>query len=327
MRACLAVFLIGFFVLASTNSLWAQQAAMPVVGWLNPSPLSAGQGILDGFRQGLREGGFVDGKNVKIELRSSDGKRNPLPGLAADLVLRGVSVIMAGSPPAALAAKHATNSIPIVFTSGADPVRIGLVSSYARPGGNVTGFHIQYSQLVGKRFALLHELIPKIRRIALLINPDNPSDAKPSVKEATEAARALGFELKIFSARSAAEIETAFAAMVAWHAGGVLTMPDPFLASRRAQITTLAIQNSLPSSVLNRVIAEAGGLMSYGPDIAHLYRQAGVYVSRILKGEKPADLPVQQPTRFELVINLKTAEALGITVPDSILVRAAHVIE
>ena len=327
MRSCFTVVLIGVFVLAAGKSLSAQQSKMPVVGWLNPQPLKPSRWLFDGFRDGLSDGGFVDGKNVKLELRPADGKRERLPGLAADLVRLGVSVIMAGSPPAALAAQRATKSIPIVFTSGADPVKIGLVSSYTRPGANVTGFHIQYSQVVGKRLALLHELVPKVRRIALLINPDNPSDAEPSVKNATEAARALTLDLKVFSARTPAEIDAAFAAMVTWRAGGVLTMPDPFLASRRGQTTGLAKQNSLPIAVISRNAVEAGGLMSYGPDNAHVYRQAGVYVSRILKGEKPAALPVQQPTKFELIINLKTAKALGITVPQSILAQADHVVE
>ena len=327
MRACSTAFLIGIFILAAAVPLSAEQSTTPVVGWLNPQPLKSSRWLFNGFREGLRQGGFVDGKNVKLELRPADGKRKRLPGLAADLVRLGVSVIMAGSPPAALAAQRATKTIPIVFTSGADPVKIGLVSSYTRPGGNVTGFHVQYSQLVGKRLALLHELVPKARRIAVLINPDNPSDAEPSVKNATEAAEALGLDLKVFSARTATEIEAAFTAMVTWRAGSVLTMPDPFLVGRRVQVTSLAIQNSLPSSVISRPAVEAGGLLSYGPDNAHLYRQAGVYVSRILRGEKPADLPVQQPTRFELVINLKTAKALGIAVPESILVRAAHAIE
>ena len=327
MRACFAVVLIGVFVLAAGKSLSAQQSKMPVVGWLNPQPIKTSRWLFDGFRDGLSDGGFVDGKNVKLELRPADGKRERLPGLAADLVSAGVSVIMAGSPPAALAAQSATRSIPIVFTSGADPVKIGLVSSYTRPGGNVTGFHAQFSQVVGKRLALLHELVPKVQRIAFLINPDNPSDAEPSLDNATEAARSLGLDLKVFNARSTAEIDTAFAAMATWRADGALIMPDPFLASRRVQITSLANQKSLPSSVTSRPAAIAGGLVYYGPDLVYLYRQAGVYVTRILKGEKPADLPVQQPTRFALVVNLKTAKALGITVPESILVRATHIIE
>jgi putative ABC transport system substrate-binding protein len=327
MRVGVVVLFAALVSLTSATLLLAQQSVVPIVGWLNPQPLSTSQSLFDGFRDGLSKGGFIDGKNVKIVLRPADGDRNRLPGLAAELVRLGVSAIMAGSPPAALAAQRATKSIPIVFTSGADPVRIGLVSSYTRPGGNVTGFHVQYSRVVGKRLALLHELVPKVRRVALLINPDNPSDAEPSVQNASEAARALGLDLRVFKARSATEIDAAFAAMVTWGADSVLTMPDPFLYSRRGQTTSLTNQNSLPSSVISLGGVEAGGLLSYGPELADLYRQAGVYVSRILRGEKPADLPLQQPTRFELAINLKTAKALGITVPESILIRADHVIE
>ncbi len=322
------VFLAATLViLATAYSATAQQAAMPVVGWLNPQPLSSSRHLLNGFRKGLREAGFVEGKSVTIELRPGNGERGRLPGLAADLVRRGVAVIMAGSPPAALAAKRATQTIPIVFTSGADPVRIGLVSSYNRPGGNVTGFHIQFSQLVGKRLSLLHEMVPRATRIAVLVNPDHPSDAEPTVRNATEAARALGLDIQIFNARTIGEIDAAFAALVLWRAGAVLVGPDPLFASRNAQIVTLAARHKLPTSVLLGRFVEGGGLMSYGPDISDMYRRAGGYVGRILKGEKPADLPVQQPTKYELVINLKTAKALGITFPPSILLRADEVIE
>jgi len=314
-------------ILATAYSATAQQAAMPVVGWLNPQPLSSSRHLLNGFRKGLREAGFVEGKSVTIELRPGNGERGRLPGLAADLVRRGVAVIMAGSPPAALAAKRATQTIPIVFTSGADPVRIGLVSSYNRPGGNVTGFHIQFSQLVGKRLSLLHEMVPQAARIAVLVNPANPSAAEPTVRNATEAARALGLDIQVFNARTIGEIDAAFAALVLWRAGAVLVGPDPLFASRNAKIVTLAARHKLPTSVLLGRFVEAGGLMSYGPDISDMYRRAGGYVGRILKGEKPADLPVQQPTKYELVINLKTAKALGITFPPSILLRADEVIE
>jgi putative ABC transport system substrate-binding protein len=313
--------------LATAYSATAQQSAMPVVGWLNPQPLSSSQPLLNGFRKGLSEAGFVEGKSVTIEFRPADGERGRLPALAADLVRRGVAAIMAGSPPAALAAKRATQNIPIVFTSGADPVKIGLVSSYNRPGGNVTGIHIQFSQLVGKRLALLHETVPQAARIAVLVNPAHPSDAEPSVRKATEAARALGLDIQVFNATTIGEIDAAFAALVLWRAGAVLVGPDPFFASRSAQFVTLAAGHALPTSTARRRLVEAGGLMSYGPDLPDLYRQAGRYVGRILKGEKPADLPVQQPTKFELVINLKTAKALGITFPPSILLRADVVIE
>jgi putative ABC transport system substrate-binding protein len=274
---------------------------MPVVGWLNPQPLSSSRQLLDGFRKGLGEAGFVKGKNVMIELRPANGKRGRLPALADDLVRRGVAVIMAGSPPAALAAKRATQTIPIVFTSGADPVKIGLVSSYNRPGGNVTGFHIQFVQLVKKRLSLLHEAVPQAARIAVLVNPANPSAAVPTVRDATETARALGLDLKVLNAGTVGEIDTAFAALVAWRAGAVFVGPGPFFSSRSAQIATLAARHVLPTSDHRRRFVEAGGLMSYGPDLPDLYRRAGGYVGRILKGEKPADMPVQQPTKFEMV--------------------------
>ena len=305
----------------------AQQTAVPVVGWLNPQPLSTGKNLLDGFLKGLGEEGFVEGKSVMIEYRPADGKSARLPALADDLVQQGVAVIMAGSPPAALAAKRATSTIPIVFTSGADPVRIGLVKSYNRPGGNATGVHIQFSQLVGKRLALLHEAVPQAARIAVLVNPAHPADAKASVRNAIEAARALGLDIKVFNATTTDEINTAFAAFVLWGAGAVLVAPDVFFSRQRAQLASLAAQHMLPTSVFSRPVVEAGGLMSYGPDNSDNYRQAGRYVGRILKGEKPADLPVLQPTKFELIINLKVAKALGITFPASILLQADGVIE
>jgi len=304
----------------------AQQSAMPVVGWLNPQPLATSRKHFEGFRKGLGEAGFVEGKNVMIKLRPGGGGQS-LQERADDLVRRGVAAIMAGAPPAALAAKRATQTIPIVFTSGADPVRIGLVSSYNRPGGNVTGFHIQFSQLVGKRLSLLHEMVPRATRIAVLVNPANPSDAQASVQQATEAARALGPDVQVFNATTIGEIDAAFAALVLWRAGAVLVAPDVFFASRRAQIATLAARHVLPTSGVHRRFVEAGLLMSYGPDLPDLYRQAGRYVGRILKGEKPADLPVQQPTKFELVINLKTAKAMGITIPPELLFRADKVIK
>ncbi len=314
-------------ILAAAHPATAQQSAMPVVGWLNPQPLATNRDRFEGFRKGLGEAGFVEGKNLMIELRPGGGGQS-MQERADDLVRRGVAVIMAGSPPAALAAKRATQTIPIVFTSGADPVKIGLVSSYNRPGGNATGVHIQYSQLVGKRLALLHEAVPRAARIAVLVNPARPaSEAVPTVRSATEAARALGLDIQVFNAGTIDEIDAAFAALVAWRAGAVLVGPDPFFGTRRAQIMTLAARHVLPTSCMVSGCVEAGGLMTYGPDISDMYRRAGRYVGRILKGEKPADMPVQQPTKIELEINLKTAKGLGIRIPESILLRADVVIE
>ncbi len=320
------VTLVGGAAAAWPLPVRAQQPAVPVVGWLNPRPLNASRPILDAFRKGLGEAGFVEGKSVTIELRPGGGGKR-LPELADDLVRRGVAVIMAGSPPAALAAKRATQTIPIVFTSGADPVKIGFVSSFNRPGGNATGFHIQFSQLVGKRLSLLHEMVPRAARIAVLINPAHPSDAEQTVRNATKTAHALGLDLRVFNAGTVGEIDTAFAALVAWRAGAVFVGPDPLFVVRNAQIVTLAARHVLPTSVILGGNVAAGGLTSYGPEISDMYRRAGGYVGRILKGDKPADLPVLQPTKFELVINLKTANALGITVPSSILLQATKVIE
>ncbi len=321
------IALVGGAAAAWPLTARAQQPAVPVVGWLNPQPLATSRKLLEGFRKGLGEAGFVEGKNVMIELRPGDGKRARLPALADDLVRRGVAVIMAGSPPAALAAKRATQTIPIVFTSGADPVKIGLVSSYNRPGGNATGVHIQYSQLVGKRLALLHEAVPQTARIAVLVNPAHPAETARTVRSATEAARALGLDIQVFNARTIGEIDAAFAALVAWRAGAVLVAPSPLLSSRIKQIATLAARHVLPWSFANNKGVKAGALMSYGPDNSDMYRRAGGYVGRILKGEKPAIMPIQQPTKYKLVINLKTAKALGITIPPTVLFQATEVIQ
>ncbi len=299
--------------------------AVPVVGWLSPQPLKASQHFIDSFHTGLGEVGFIEGKNVTILLRPGGGDQS-LQERANDLVQRGVAAIMAGPPPAALAARRATQTIPIVFTSGADPIELGLVSSYNRPGGNATGFHIQFIQLVDKRFSLLHEMVPRAARIAVLVNPANPK-AETIERNATRTALALGRDIKVFNARTVGEIDAAFTALVAWRAGAVFVGPDPFLFRRNAQIAKLAVHHLLLTSSMERAFVDAGGLMTYGPNLPDLYRRAGVYVGRILKGENPADLPVQQPTKFELVINLKVAKVLGITIPASILLQADEVIE
>ena len=302
------------------------QPDVPVVGFLVPSPLEPISNSLAGFRKGLGEAGFVEGKSVMLELRPGGGPLS-LQERADDLVRLGVTAIMAGSPPAALAAKRATQTIPIVFTSGADPVKIGLVKSFNQPGGNATGFHIQFSELVGKRLSLLYEMVPQTKRIAVLVNPAHPSDANATAKNATETASALGLDVKVFNTKTPGEIDSAFAALVAWGAGAVLVAPDALFFQRNAQILSLATSHVLPTSVVVRGHVEAGGLMSYGPDLGDMYRRAGLYVGRILNGAKPANMPIQQPTKFELVINLKTAAALGLSIPPTTLARADDIIE
>jgi len=308
-------------------SAQGQQNAVPVVGWLHLQPLETTQHYLAGFKKGLSETGYIDGKTITIEYRPADAKPDLLPDLAAELVKRGVAVIFAATPPAIFSAKRATTTIPIVFTSGADPVRIGLVASFNQPGGNVTGFHIQLGELAGKRIALLRELIPGLKRIAVLVNPANPSDAEPNIRASNEAARALGVETKVFNVSTFTEFDAAFASMKQWGAKALLIGNDPFLTDTTADLAALATRDGLPASGFNRPFSEAGGLMSYGPDIPDLYRQAGVYVGRILKGEKASTLPVQQPTKFELILNLKTAKAFGVDVPISMLAIADEVIE
>jgi putative ABC transport system substrate-binding protein len=306
----------------------AQQPARPTIGYLSFPAIEARPHLVIAFRKGLGAEGFVEGQNVMIEYRSADGKADQLPELAADLVRRRVAVIAAtGGPPAALAAKRATQSIPIVFTTGADPVQLGLVPSINRPGGNITGVYFLLTELVAKRLELLHELAPRIVRLAVLVNPANASEAEPTVRNATAAGRALGIEIQAFNASSSGEIDAAFAAMVSWRADAVFIGPDPFFATRNPQFFALAARHALLVSYTNREPSEDDGLISYGPNRADDYAQVGVYVGRILKGDKPGDLPVMQPTKYELVINLKTARALGLTVPPALIARADVVIE
>lgn len=261
-----------------------------------------------------------------IEYRSADDGAARLPELAAELVHRRVGVIFASGPPAALAAKRSTATIPIVFVSGGNPVQMGLVSSFNRPAGNVTGFYFLATELVAKRLALLRELLPA-KRIAVLVNPTNAATAEPTTREVIIAGQALGFEIKVFNASTIREIESAFKALSQWKAEGLFLAPDPLFNTARAQLISLASSYALPASYFQRDHVEVGGLMSYGPDFADFYYQAGVYVSRLLKGQQPSDLPVQQPTKLELAINLRTAKALGLTVPATLLARADEVIE
>ena len=309
----------------AARALRAQQKAMPVIGWLgaaSPGPVAK---FTAAFRQGLSEMGFVEGQNIGGEYRWAEGHYDRLPVLAADLVSRGVDVIVTiGGIPPTLAAKNATSTIPIVFTSVGHPVESGLVASLARPGGNLTGFSELTIDLLPKRLELICELVPQATMIALLVNPDNKVGTEYTIKTAQEGARAKCIRLAILTATTEAEIDAAFEHL---QAGGLLVNADSFFNSRSAQFVALASHHRVPAIYAFRFFAAAGGLISYGPDVNALARQAGIYVGRILKGEMPADLPVQQPTTFELVVNLKTAKALGLTLPPSILARADEVIE
>ena len=304
----------------------AQQRVAPVVGFLGPA-LDRRQHWLAAFRTGLGAEGFTDRQNVSIEYRSADGGAEQLPELAADLVRRDVAVIAASGPQAALAAKRATPSIPIVFLSGADPVQIGLVSSFHRPDGNITGFYFPVTELPAKRLALLHELLPTARRIAVLVNSADAVTAEPTMRGMAVAGHTLGLEIEVFNASTGPEIGSAFAALSRWRPDALFVGSDPLFITERAQLLTLAARHALPASYFQRDFVEAGGLMSYGPDYADSYRQAGTYVGRILKGARTTDLPVQQPTKLELAINLKTAKSLGIEIPPMLLARADEVIE
>jgi putative ABC transport system substrate-binding protein len=305
----------------------AQQMAMPVIGYLQSASTSYFAQFSDAVRQGLNEIGYVEGQNVAIERRSAEGHYDRLAALAAGLVDRQVAVILAtgGSDPAK-AAKAATSNIPIVFVSAADPVRTGLVASLNRPGGNVTGVSLLASALDAKKLGLLRELAPKASTIGVLINPDYPS-ANSQREEAQQAAGRLGLRLLMLSARADGEIDLAFASAAKQGADALLVATDPFLLSRRERLVALAARYAVPAIYAQREVVTAGGLISYGPHFWDGYRQAGAYVGRVLKGEKPADLPVLQPTKFELVINLKTAKALGLEVPDRLLALADEVIE
>src|SRR6266481_3239502 len=305
---------------AATRSLHAQQKAMPVIGYLHfgsPAPFAY---QVAAFRQGLSETGYAEGQNVAIEYRWAEGRYDRLPGLAVDLVGRKVDVIAANAPPSALAAKNATATIPIVFAT-ADPVAEGLVASLARPGGNLTGFSNLAIELEPKRLELLSDLVPQVRVIALLVNPNN-SNTERIVGDVQEAARAKGVQLDILKAGTESEIDAAFATLVQLHAGALVVGNDPFFGGRREQLGALASHHAAPAIYGFREFVEAGGLISYGSSLAASFRQVGIYAGKILKGAKPANLPVQQPTTFELVVNLNTAKALGLTIPPSILARA-----
>jgi putative ABC transport system substrate-binding protein len=304
----------------------AQQKAMPVIGWLGTGSPGPAAPLLAAVRQGLSETGYVEGQTVAIEYRWAEGRFDRLPGLAADLVSRKVRVIGTGSFPGAIAAKNATSSIPIVFFSGGDPVRLGLVDSLARPGGNLTGVSGFHLELMPKRLELLSELAPQAGVIALLVNPNSPL-AEPMMEDAQEAARAKGLRLRVLKAGTESEIHAAFATVAQLHTGVLVFETDPLFFSLGDNILALASRHAVAAIYTTRSFAAAGGLASYGPSLSAAYRRLGVYAGKVLNGAKPADLPVEQPTRFELVVNLKTAKALGLIVPPSTLARADEVIE
>jgi putative tryptophan/tyrosine transport system substrate-binding protein len=304
----------------------AQQPALPVVGFINPASLDTSARNLAAFRAGLGETGYVEGQNVTIEYQWLDGQFDRVPALVADLVLRRVAVIDAGTQQIALAAKAATATIPIVFGVGDDPVRLGLVASLARPGGNVTGMNFLTFEVVQKRLELLRELVPKANRVSALVNPRN-SGAEASLREVQDAARVTGWSVDVLRAGTSREIEEAFATLLRGRAEALFVVPDGYFFGRRVQIAILAAHHGIATSFGNRDYVEAGGLMSYGIDIADMFHQVGAYTGRILKGAKPADLPVVQSTRFEFVINMQTAKALGIEVPPTMLVRTDLLIE
>ena len=305
----------------------AQQPAMPVIGFLNAGSADGFQPMTAAFRQGLQESGYVDGQNVTIEYRWAEGQNDRLPMMAADLVHRKVTVIAATTTPAALAAKAATTTIPIVFETGGDPVQLGLVASLNRPGGNVTGVTQLNQEVAPKRLELLHELVPAARVVAFLVNPADPASAEPVLRASQAAAHTLGLDLHVLNASTERDFDGVFANVIRLRAGGLVIGSDAFFTARREQLAALALHHAVPAVYQSREFAAAGGLMSYGGSLTDSYRLAGVYVARILKGEKPGELPVQQGTKVELFLNLKTAKALGITVPLPLSGRADEVIE
>jgi putative ABC transport system substrate-binding protein len=304
----------------------AQQPAMPVIGFLGTRALGDDLYLLSAFRRGLKEAGYVEGQNVAIEYRFAENQYDRLPALAADLVRRQVAVIAANGR-AAQAAKEATATIPIAFVAGFDPVEVGLVASLNRPGGNITGVSILDVELGPKRLELLHELVPAATSIVLLVNPTDPARAETTSKELQAAAHSLGLQLHILHASTDRDFDTVFARLVQLGAGGLVIGGEPFFNSRSQQLGALTMRHAVPTIYQLRAFAAAGGLMSYGASLTDAYRLVGVYTGQILKGVKPADLPVQQATKVELIINLKTAKALGLTVPLPLLGRADEVIE
>jgi putative tryptophan/tyrosine transport system substrate-binding protein len=321
-----------FITLLSGAAAWplaagAQQAPMPIVGFVEGRSAEATVRQAAAFRKALSETGYVEGQNVMVEYHWLDGQYDRLPAVMADLVRRRVAVIAAFSNAPALAAKAATSTIPIVFGVGQDPVRMGLVASLARPGGNATGINFFNQEAVAKRLGLLHDLVPKAVRIAVLVNPTNTSATEPTLREIREAARVLGLQIAVLNASTSPEIEVAFSTLVPDRADALFVAPDSFFTGRPVQFATLAAHHKVPAAYTQRDFVEAGGLMSYGTDIPDMFRQVGVYTGQILKGVKPADLPVAQSTKFEFVINLQTAKLIALEIPPTLLARADEVIE
>jgi putative ABC transport system substrate-binding protein len=319
-------------LLSSAATAWPLavlgQQSTPVVGFLNAASPQGFPRQLAAFHKGLGETGYIDGRNVVIQYRWAEGHNDRLPAMAADLVHNQVTVIAATTTPAALAAKAATSTIPIVFETGADPIELGLVASLSRPGGNATGAAtLTVKTLAAKGLELLHELIPQARVMGLMVNPTNPTGAEPQEKEVLSYARGLGLEMHVLRASSESDFEGVFAKLVELRAAGLVISADAFFSSQSQRLAGLAVRHAIPTLYSRREFPMAGGLVSYGSDVVEAYRLAGIYTGRVLKGEKPADLPVQQATKVELVINLKAANALGVTVPLPLLGRADEVIE
>jgi putative ABC transport system substrate-binding protein len=321
------IALLGSAAIAWPLAARAQQKAMPVIGLLSWASPGSNAPNVAAFRQGLSETGYVEGQNLAIEYRWAEFRHDRLPALAADLVARKVDVIAAsGDPLAARAAKNATSTIPIVFFAISDPVALGLVASLARPGGNLTGVSPMNTELMPKRLGLLSELAPQARVIALLVNPDNPQTER-RIRDVQDAARAKGVQLHILKASTESEIDASFAALAQLQVGALVVDPDPFFSTRRDQFMALASRYAVPAIYAWHDFAAAGGLISYGSSVPSAYRQGGILVGKILKGAKPSDLPVEQPTKFVLTVNLKTAKGLGLTIPPAVLALADEVIE
>jgi putative tryptophan/tyrosine transport system substrate-binding protein len=321
------ITLLGGAAAAWPLAARAQQLAMPVIGFLHPSSPSAEAYRLRAFRQGLKDAGFIEGENAAIESRWADGQIDRLRTLATELVQRRVAVIATSGIPSIFAAKAATTTIPIVFVVAEDPVRLGLVASLARPGGNLTGINVLLTELAAKRLELLRELVPSAARVAVLVNPANATTTESTLRGVEPAARAMGLESQVLNASTIREIDGAFATLVSERPDALFVANDPFLLDRRVQLALLAVLHRLPAIYQDRLNAEVGGLMSYGTNIADAFRQVGIYTGRILKGAKPGDLPVVQSSKFELVINASTARMLGLAVPEKLLVAADEVIE